>query len=54
MLGRVEPEQLKSDLILPWVIQGIMLATLAAYSYRLYNFRRPDTTAPAGSSASAD
>jgi hypothetical protein len=31
MLGRVEPEQLKSDLILPWVIQGFMLATLAAF-----------------------
>lgn len=30
MLGRVEPEQLKSDLILPWAILGIMLATLAA------------------------
>ena len=27
----VEPEQLKSDLILPWVIQGIMLAMLMAY-----------------------
>jgi hypothetical protein len=31
MLSRVEPEQLKSDLIIPWVIQGIMLATLAAF-----------------------
>ena len=31
MLGRVEPEQLKSDLILPWVILGIMLAMLVAY-----------------------
>jgi hypothetical protein len=31
MLGRVEPEQLKSDLIMPWVIQGIMLVTVAAY-----------------------
>jgi hypothetical protein len=31
MLGRVEPEQLKSDLIIPWIIQGIMLATLAAF-----------------------
>lgn len=31
MLGRVEPEQLKSGLILPWVIQGIMLATLATF-----------------------
>jgi hypothetical protein len=31
MPGRVEPEQLKSDLILPWVIQGIMLVTIAAY-----------------------
>lgn len=28
MLGRVEPEQLKSDLFLPWVIAGIMLAML--------------------------
>jgi hypothetical protein len=31
MPGRVEPEQLKSDLILPWVIQGVMLVTIAAY-----------------------
>ena len=31
MLGRVEPEQLKSDLILPWAILGIMLAMLVAY-----------------------
>jgi hypothetical protein len=31
MLGRVEPEQLKSDLILPWFIQGFMLAMLLAY-----------------------
>lgn len=31
MPGRVEPEQLKSDLILPWVIVGIMLATLVAF-----------------------
>ena len=31
MLGRVEPEQLKSDLIMPWVIVGIMLAMLVAY-----------------------
>ena len=31
MLGRVEPEQLKSDLILPWVIQGIMLISLAVF-----------------------
>ena len=31
MPGRVEPEQLKSDLVLPWVIHGIMLAMLAAY-----------------------
>lgn len=31
MLGRVEPEQLKSDLILPWVVLGIMLVMLAAY-----------------------
>ena len=30
MLGRVEPEQLKSELTMPWVIVGIMLATLAA------------------------
>ena len=29
MPARVELEQLKSDLILPWVIQGIMLASLA-------------------------
>ena len=29
MLGRVELEQLKSDLLLPWVIQGFMLTTLA-------------------------
>jgi hypothetical protein len=31
MLGRAEPEPLKSDLFLPWVIQGIMLTMLAAY-----------------------
>jgi hypothetical protein len=31
MLGRVEPEQLKSALILPWVILGFMLAMLMAY-----------------------
>jgi hypothetical protein len=31
MLGRVEPEQLKSDLTMPWVIVGIMLAMLVAY-----------------------
>ena len=31
MPGRVEPEQLKSDLIIPWVIAGIMLATLVTY-----------------------
>lgn len=31
MPSRVAAEQLKSDLILPWVIQGFMLATLAAY-----------------------
>jgi len=31
MLDRVAPEQLKSDLKLPWVIQGFMLATLVAY-----------------------
>ena len=31
MPGRVEPEQLKSALILPWVIFGTMLAMLAAF-----------------------
>ena len=31
MPDRVEPEQLKSDLILPWVIQGFMLVMLVAY-----------------------
>jgi hypothetical protein len=31
MPGRVEPEQLKSDLILPWVIVGFMLVMLVAY-----------------------
>jgi preprotein translocase subunit Sss1 len=31
MPGRVQPDQLKSDLILPWAIQGIMLATLAVF-----------------------
>jgi uncharacterized membrane protein YesL len=30
MPGRVEPEQLKSDLFLPWAIQGSMLAMLVA------------------------
>ncbi len=28
MPGRIEPEQLKSDLILPWVIAGIMMVTV--------------------------
>jgi hypothetical protein len=27
----IEPEKLKSDLIMPWIIQGIMLATMAAF-----------------------
>jgi len=31
MLGRIEPEQLKSDLIVPWAIVGVMLAMLAAF-----------------------
>ncbi len=31
MLGRLEPEQLKADLILPWVIVGIMLVMLATF-----------------------
>ena len=31
MPGRVEPVQLKSDLFLPWLIQGIMLASLVVY-----------------------
>jgi len=31
MPGQIEPEQLKSDLIMPWLIQGVMLAMLAAY-----------------------
>ncbi len=31
MPGRIAPEQLKSDLVLPWVILGTMLAMLAAY-----------------------
>lgn len=31
MPGRVTTEQLKSDLILPWLIQGIMAAALAVY-----------------------
>jgi hypothetical protein len=31
MLGRVEPEQLKSDLAIPWAIVGIMLVMLVAY-----------------------
>jgi hypothetical protein len=31
MLGRIEPEQVKSDLFLPWVIVGFMLAMLVAY-----------------------
>ena len=29
MPGRIEPEQLQSDLMLPWFIQGFMLFTLA-------------------------
>ena len=31
MGNQVEREQLKSDLILPWIIVGVMLAMLAAY-----------------------
>ena len=31
MLGRVEPVQLKSDLFLPWLIQGVLLASLVVY-----------------------
>ena len=31
MPGRVKLEQLKADLMMPWVIQGIMLVTLAAF-----------------------
>ena len=31
MPGRVEPVQLKSDLFLPWLIQGVMLASLVVY-----------------------
>lgn len=29
MPGRIEPEQLQSDLMLPWLIQGFLLFTLA-------------------------
>lgn len=31
MLNRIDAERLKSDLILPWLIVGLMLAMLAAY-----------------------
>ena len=31
MPGRVEPVQLKADLFLPWLIQGVMLASLVVY-----------------------
>ena len=31
MLGQVKPVQLKSDLFLPWLIQGVMLASLVVY-----------------------
>ena len=31
MPGRVEPVQLKSDLFLPWLIQGVMMALLVVY-----------------------
>lgn len=31
MLGRVEPEQLKSGLFLPWIVVGVMLSMLATY-----------------------
>jgi hypothetical protein len=31
MPGRVEPVQLKSDLFLPWLIQGVLLASLVVY-----------------------
>ena len=32
MLGRIKPVQLKSDLFLPWLIQGVMLASLVVYN----------------------
>ena len=31
MPGRVEPVPLKSDLFLPWLIQGVLLASLVVY-----------------------
>jgi len=37
MLGRVKPEQLKADLILPWA--SLALCCYAgSFAYRLYNF----------------
>ena len=54
MLGRIEPEQLKSDLTMPWVIVGIMLAMLVAFVIVCIIFGDQIQTAPAGSSASAD
>jgi hypothetical protein len=38
MPSRVTTEQLKSDLILPWLIQGIMAAALAAYVFLCLTF----------------
>ena len=38
MLSPVEPEQLKSDLIFPWVIQSIMLTILAVILFVCINF----------------
>jgi len=38
MLGPVEPEQLKSDLIFPWIIQGFMLTTLVVILFVCINF----------------
>ena len=31
MQGRIEPQQLKSDLTMPWVIVGIIMSTLVAF-----------------------
>ena len=54
MLGRVEPEQLKSDLTMPWAIVGIMLAMLVAYVIVCIIFGDQIQDPSAGSSASAD
>ena len=39
MLGRVEPEQLKSDLTMPWAHRRHHAGYAGCLCYRLHNFR---------------